>query len=169
MKMILVILGLLASLAHAQPNAYYPQWSRATETWVTLDNSTSPQVVFANSSTGAGCPSGQWCTVDLTTVGVATDAKSAFLSGMLLITHGNTSQLCDLTVSFRAPNSAMTPNYYLAQAIEAHIGGGQRSTMSTWVPLVSGAFQWQWNRNTQGAWPAECAYGVNLSLQAWVH
>lgn len=167
-RLVVLAIWLYAASLGAVTYQYYPQWTKATETWVALDNSKRPGVVFVNSYTPEGCHAGQWCSFDLTALGVTTDAKAAFLSGLLLITHGNTQQLCDLTVAFRAPGSAMTADYYSGQVIEPWVGGGQRTPFSTWVPLVGGKFEFQWNRNTTGQWPAECSYGVNLSVQAWV-
>jgi hypothetical protein len=74
-------------------------------------------------------------------------------------------------VVFRAPgDNAVTCDHrhIVAQTVEAHVGGGQRSTMAAWVPVRSGEIEWCWFRNTAGNWPDNPAYGVNLFLQAWV-
>lgn len=145
----------------------FAQWTRSTEMYTSQDNSKGPIPVFVNSVAPIGPAAGQWVQVDLKPLGVEANAKSAFLSGLLIITHGSAPQACDLTVSMRAPGSPLAAGNYLGQTVEAHIGGGQRSGFASWVPLVNGVFEFQWNRSTFGQWPTECAYGINLSLQAW--
>lgn len=127
---------------------------------------TGPTAIFVNSYAGLGPPAGQWTEVDLTPHGVPPDAQAAFVSGLLLVTHGTTPQICDLTIYFRKPGDTAEPNY-VGQAIEAHVSGGQRSGFAAWVALLGGKFQYKWGRNTFGQWPSECAYGVNLRLQAY--
>lgn len=143
-------------------------WRESTRIGTRGDNSKDPMVLFCNSYTGAGPAAGVWTAVDLTAFGVPRDAHAVFLSGILIITHGTTQETADLTVSLRAPGSALPISAYLGQSVEAHVGGGQRSTMSAWVPCVDGSIEWAWQRSTQGQWPTNCAYGVNMSLQAYV-
>lgn len=161
-KLIALFLFLCVGFANAQT------WVSSTQTFTALDNSKAPIAVFVNSYTGAGVGANIWQTIDLKPFGVAADAKSAFLSGILIITHGMTIETCDLTVAVRAPGSVFSAGNYIGQTIETQVASGQRSNMSTWVPLVNGSFQFQWNRSTMGDWPDQCSYGINLSLQAWV-
>ncbi len=147
--------------------ASHAEWQRSTELYVSGGNTKSPVAVFVNSYTPAGFQAGTWYDVDLKPYGVSADAKGAFLSGLLIITHGQSSQTCDMTVVTRAPGNQLDAGNYQGQVVEAHLGGGQRSGFSSWVPLVNGVFQFRWDRNTYLQWPQECAYGINLSLQAW--
>lgn len=157
------VLAFICSLGFAQAIP----WAKSSEFYTNPDNSKGPIAVFINSQTPAGPAAGQWVQIDLKPYGVAADAKAAFLSGLLIITHGTSQQSCDAYVALRAPGSTLAAGNYIGQVVEAHVGGGQRSGMASWVPLSNGVFEFQWNRNTFGLWPAECAYGINLSLQAW--
>lgn len=159
----LVLLLLCVNAAHAQV-----QWVESTAIYTNPSDSKRPGVIFVNSYTGAGPKDGLWVSVDLKPFGVTRDAKAAFLSGVLIITHGRAAQICDLSIALRAPGSDLDGGNYIGQTIETQPGGGQRSTMSTWVPLVDGVFEAQWRRSTVDQWPASCAYGINLSLQAWI-
>lgn len=141
-------------------------WTEGTIIGVPTDNPKRPVVVFANSYTGEGPSAGQWATIDVSEH-VPQDTKAVFLSGILILTHGTTAETCNLTTTFRAPGSTHPASDYNGQAVEGAIGNGIRSTMSLWAPVVDGKFEFQWNRNTGGNWPAHCAYGVNLSLQAY--
>ncbi|WP_155730992.1 hypothetical protein [Pseudoalteromonas luteoviolacea] len=127
--------------------------------------------VFINTYTGAGTvkhPQGEWSEVDVSGL-VPPDVIAVFLSGNLLITHGNKPETCNLTIAYR--NSGETHEYaYLGQTIEAHIGSGQRSAHSTWVPVKDGKFEIKWEANTAhlGTWPNHCSYGINLSLVSYL-
>ena len=143
-------------------------WIEGSLIGVPLDNPKIPVAVFLNSYTGDGAQAGQWVEIDLTEQGIPDDTLAVFLSGLLIITHGTTGELCNLTVSFRAPGDDLSAANYLGQAIEAHNGGGQRSTFATWVPVFDRRFEFRWDRGTGGQYPAHCAYAVNLSLQAYV-
>lgn len=129
------------------------------------DNSKEPIVIFINSSTGTGPIAGQWHRVSLASVGIPPDADGVFLTGLLIITHGSTPQICDLTISFRAPGNALNEGNYIGQAVETHVTSGERSNMSTWAQARDGEIEFYWNRSTQGTYPSECAYGINLSAQ----
>ena len=80
-------------------------------------------------------------------------------------------------MTFARPGTTTAPGNYIFQAIEGQTEGGQRSTSGAWVPVVDGATVWQWGRGdvkTQypksaiGSYPAECSYGINLSVQAYI-
>lgn len=133
------------------------------------DNSRTPTVIFTNTYTGIGAADeGKWIRVPVSNFGIPSDAKAVFLSGILIITHGTTPQTCDLTISTRAFGDTMSEDFYIGQVIEASSGNGQRSTMATWVPVKNGQFEYFWKRSTHGQWPSECAYGINLTLQAYI-
>jgi hypothetical protein len=114
--------------------------------------------------------SGVPITVDLTPYlpsGV-TDAKAAFLGGILVLTHGSMQETADVWVTF-APDdgSPMNCTKPLHQAIEAAVGGGQRSSSSSWVALTNNKFRFCYTVPAKPAWPTGASYGINLSLQAW--
>lgn len=106
-------------------------------------------------------------TVDLSPLGLAEDAKVAWMSGMLIITHGTTVETADIHVTFAAYGSPIDCTRYLGQTVEPAVGGGQRSNMATLVPLSERKFQFCYFLNTPGAWPTNSSYGINLSIQAW--
>lgn len=107
--------------------------------------------------------------VDLVPYGVAEDAKVAWLSGLLIITHGSSSEIADIMVSFAAENdAAFNCSKYIGQTIEAATGSGQRSNFSTMVPLTNGKFKFCYRLATPGGqYPSQSSYAINLSLQAW--
>jgi len=149
-------------------------WFKATEVYFTTSPARlySDNAVWFGTHLGAGDygPQGeaQWHSVDLKPYGVASDAISAFLSGVLIITHGTASETADMKIVFRKPGDASCPvSATMGQVVEAHVGGGQRSTMSTFVPLSNGCFEYSYTLSTPGDWSANSGYGVNLSLQAW--
>lgn len=110
---------------------------------------------------------GVWHMVDLVPYGVSPDAKVAFLSGMLLITHGTTPELADLKVVFKRPSDSTGCEKYMGQVIETDVNGGQRSGFASWVPLEDGLFVYCYTVTTPGGYPEHSSYGINLSLQAW--
>lgn len=142
-------------------------WSSG-QVYVRNDNPKAVNAVFANSYTGAGAPFNEWVTIDVTSLGLPTNTKSVFLGGLLIISHGNYQGTCDLTFAARGYGDSISELNYVGQAVSAFAGGGERSTMSTYVPVIDGKFQVFLGKNTSVAYPAGCAYGVNLSIQAFV-
>lgn len=135
------------------------------------DNAKTPILIFVNSSDNGvarGPLSAVWNDIDVTAFGIPSTAKSVFLSGILIITHGTTPGYCDMSLLFRAPGDLMGADNYIAQVFEPWLGGGQRSTMASWAPIKNGITQFQWNRSTQGFWKENCSYGINLTAQAYV-
>ncbi len=125
--------------------------------------------VFMNSYTGNGTaefPENEWSTVDVAAL-VPAGTKAVFLSGILIITHGSVEETCDLTLAYRTAGET-ADHAYSAQSVETMVAGGQRTPHSTWVAVRDGKFQIKWRRSTQGQWPDHCAYGINLSLVAYV-
>lgn len=111
---------------------------------------------------------GTWYEVDLTPFGVADDATVAFLSGILIITHGTNAEIADVRVTMaRANDATANCDKYIGQTIEANTSGGQRSNMATFVPLHQGRFKFCFMHANGGVYPNGSAYGINLSLQAW--
>lgn len=149
-------------------------WLKASEVYFT----TSAARLYSNNVVYVGTHLGednygtqgadQWHLVDLKPYGVSSDAISAFLSGVLIITHGITPETADMRIVFRRPGDlSCSTEAMIGQVIEGAIGGGQRSTMATWVPLEDGCFAYSYSLSTPGDWPVNSGYGVNLSLQAW--
>lgn len=162
MRFIALIAALLSAPAFAD-------WTEGATIGVRTDNARTPTAIFANTYTGIGAAGeGVWLRVAVADLGIPPDAKAVFLSGILIITHGVTPQTCDLTISVRAHGDSMHEGFYIGQVIEASVGNGQRSTMSTWAPVRDGYFEYFWKRNTAGQWPSECAYAINLAAQAYV-
>lgn len=140
---------------------------QAKEIWV--DAGASRTAIFVNTHTGMGGQPNTWQRVDLKPFGVPADAMAVQVTGFLIITHGSTPETADLSVALRRPGAeAVSCANYQGQTVEAHVGGGQRSNMSTWVPVANGELEFCYRRSTQGQWPTSSAYGVNLSVQAWV-
>lgn len=146
----------------------FAQWVEGTTIGVRADNSTRINALFVNSWSGYGPQAGVWTRISVRDLGIPDDAISIFLTGILVITHGYTPQICDLHLSIRAPGDNMDPGNYIGQAVEVDTKGGQRSNMSSWAPVRDGHIEVHWTRSTYGQWPAECAYGINLSAQAYL-
>ena len=165
----LTALLLSSTIAYGQTT---PVWQVSTKTYTSPKNPKALAPIFLNTYTKVAIPASAtqkntWYQVDLKPMGVSATAKWAFLSGLLIVTHGTSEQSCNLTVSFRGVGDTLTVENYLGQVIEPHLGGGQRSGLASYVPLKNGVFEYAYNYDGDGAWPASCAYGVNLSLQAW--
>lgn len=161
-KFLLILSFFVTQLAIAQT------WVQSTQIYTALDNTKNPVPVFSNSWTGQGIPAdGNWYTVDLKPYGVPADAKAAFLSGILIVSHGDFAGTVNMYINLRAPNSSVPCANALGQVVDAFVGGGQRSGFSSWVPLVNGQFQvclLPTPTPVAQSWPA---IGANLSLQAW--
>lgn len=125
--------------------------------------------IFINTYTGAGVstyPENTWVDVDVSAI-TPIGTKAIRLDGILIITHGSTVEICDLTVAFRAVQNFEYG--YIMQTIEADTTGGQRSNAGAWVALdANRKFQMKWKRSTSGQWPTSCSYGVNLSVTAYL-
>lgn len=147
-------------------------WAEGTLiTGYRTDNSKTPTAVFLNTYTGDGVaqfPPDTWVTVDCVPLGIPVTAVAVFLCGLLIITHGLTDETADLWIAFRAPGDTLAPGNYTGQVIEAAVGNGQRTNLSTWIPLVGGKFQLYWHRSTTGAYPANSAYAINLAAQLYL-
>ena len=150
--------------AHAQYNP--ADWIPLTKIFVSYHAPTQQQAVFVNTYTGVGAPPNQWNTVSV--AGLVDPAATAInLTGILIITHGLSDEDANLEIFFR--RTGETNDYlYTGQVIEPFVGGGQRSTMSCWVPLSSAQeFDFYFTKTNPGQWPTWSAYGINLSINAW--
>lgn len=161
----LLILLLLSSASYAQQSG---TWTEGTIFGVRTDNTNAVNALFVNTYTETSPSDGKWTTIDVTALGVPANAKAVTLTGILIITHGMTPELCDLHIAIRAVGDDLHPGNYIGQVEETSVTGGQRSTMSTLVPLREGKFEYYWTRSTQGNWPNHCSYGINLSLQGYI-
>jgi hypothetical protein len=168
----------IASGTGTPPNFGPYSWVEGSKIGVLTDNPESYAAIFVNSiNPDTTPPAGEWIALKLAQFGIPADAKAVFIGGILIITHGRKTQLCNLTVTFAKPGSTSATGNYIFQAAEGQTEGGQRSTAGTWVPVVDGVTLWQWARGdvkTQypkgaiGPYPAECSYGINLSVQAYI-
>ena len=124
-------------------------------------------VIFMNTVTPTGATVNTWTKIDLTGI-VPTGTKAVRLDGNLLITHGTTAEIADLMVHFR--KTGETYNYsYNMQVIEASTGDGQRSIGGLWIALDDNlCFDYKWNVPYLGTYPSYSAYGINLSLTAYL-
>ncbi len=143
-------------------------WIEGSQIGVRTDNSKNPNAIFVNTGTPAGPVENTWHRIKVADLGIPEDAKSVFLAGLLIITQGNTYQTCAIHITFRAPGDAMIAGNYIGQAVEANMGNGIRSNMATWTPVNDGEIEFYWYRTSYGPYPYECAYGINLSAQAYV-
>jgi hypothetical protein len=128
---------------------------------------------FLNTHTAQAIPAqcgkpSQWCTVDLTAVGIPATAQSAFLSGILIITPGSKAGVCDLHITVRAPNENIPSGDYQMQTAIVAPKDTARSNAAVWVPLVNGQFQLYWWATPQKQmWPTYCSFGANLQVQSY--
>lgn len=125
-------------------------------------------VIFLNTYTGVGATRNTWTTVDLSEI-VPSGTKSVCLDGILIITHGTSSETADLMVHFRKPSE--TYEYgYIMQTVETAVGSGQRSNASVWVSLDENrCFQYKWNTQYPvNSYPSYSSYGLNLTLTAYI-
>lgn len=125
--------------------------------------------VFMNSSTTPpiGAAHNTWTTIDLTGI-VPPGTKAVRLDGVLIITHGNSTETANLKVHFRKGGETDEYNYNM-QVIETQVGGGQRSTAGVWIALDDNlCFQYKWATDYLGAYPTYSGYAINLSLTAYV-
>lgn len=184
-----IILLLSSSLAYSEPPPNPTNWVKLSEIYynagqVRLYGANTGQncltsicnAIYVQTHIGGGGTNyGQQnvntpTIVDLTQppYNLPSDAKAAFLSGMLIITHGTTGETADIRVTVAAEgDSNFNCSSYLGQTIEASVGNGQRSNAAFWVPLTNGKFKFCYFVSTPGLWPTNSAYGLNFSLQMW--
>lgn len=123
---------------------------------------------YANSYGNQGLSWGTTHTIDAVPLGAPENAVAVQMTGILIITHGTNAETCDLTVYAR-PDASKPWYGYKGQTIEAHVGGGQRSNHTLFVPLKDRKFQ-LYLSGAQGKpmWPQGCAYGINYLVDYWV-
>lgn len=147
-------------------------WVEGSTIGVRVQTAREDNLISVNSyASPTSFPAGEWHTVDVTAQGVPLDARAVYLSGLLVITHGAAPGICDMAVSMRAFGSTQQPRM-MGQVVEAHAGGGQRSTFGHWVPLSEGKLQFYWTRSTWNQWSnapdGGCSYGMAAWPQAYV-
>lgn len=144
------------------------KWVKAQEIYFPKDRPNLVNGVFFNSYTGVGAHRSEWVTENLTGI-VPEGTKAIFLSGIALITHGMTSEIADLHLSFRRTGNEEEVRY-LWQVCETDTKGGQRSGVSLWVSLNEDlCFDWraEWPDHDDAPYPCYSAYGLNLSINAF--
>jgi hypothetical protein len=145
-------------------------WVEGSVLGVTATNAKGPVLIFVDSMSAeslAAYPPNSWTTIDWSAY-LPLDTKAIFLAGILIITHGNTQDLSNLMLHFRAPGDTADGGNYHGQASEVWIGGGKRQNYATWVPVIDGKFEFFWNATVLGTYPEWSAFGINLSLQAYL-
>lgn len=161
---ILPIIFLCACSIHAEYNK--DDWIELNKIHVCKHAPTQQQVIFCNSFTCMGPECNEWHIADVSHI-VSSEAKAVNLTGILIITHGTSHEIANMTLYFRRWGEDQD-YLYCDQVVEAHICGGQRSPLSIWVPLSDDKkFEFKWTRSNDGQWPLWSAYGINLSLNAW--
>jgi hypothetical protein len=130
------------------------------------------RIMFVNTANGVGMkdfPPGKWSVVDVSKL-VPPGTKAVGLAMFLVITHGTTTEIADLRVAFRRHGETRNnADSYTQQAVEAHVGGGIRTTGFEVVPLSDdGKFEITWSPVPMPAnWPTWSAYCVNVGLACW--
>lgn len=184
MRKLFCLFALLYSFAAGATNWISPPqpmpWVKMTELWCA--NLQVEQYInnavwgSTNTSPNWGSQSNQWILTDLSPYGVPNDsdpngsAKFAFLSGMLIITHGSNAETANVTFTARIPGdtAGSDATQYLGQTLESQIGSGQRSNAAMWVPVKDGKIEWMYQTPSEPAlYPAYSAYAVNFTLQCW--
>jgi len=143
-------------------------WVEGTTIGVRDDNPKIPVVLFINTYTNTGDTPDTWHQINVNSLGVPSDAISVGLGGVGIITHGTTAELCEITVTFRAPGNSLNIGDYIIQVIEPHLNGGERQTAFVQTPVVNGYIEYSWHRATTGEWPDHCSYGMNLAIQNYI-
>jgi len=167
------LLFLLAQGCALADGPYALPWAKVKELWITPSQARmyGPGAVqsLIGTDSPAGCQEpGTWCRADLKPFGVPDDAKFAFLTGLLIITHGTGEQLAAISLTFRqVGDTSADCDKMIAEAVETRIGSGQRSGVATWVPVTNGTVEYCFNVVGQSGWPDWSAFGLNLSVQAW--
>lgn len=129
------------------------------------------QIMYLNAVYNEGdYPAGNgWFTVDAgKTVygidnGLPMDTKAIWLSGILIISPGYASEICDLQLFCRRPNAVPATDgdtYLCAQTCSTAPGQGARTNFTTLVPVTDRKFQFWWHKSTSGYWPDHASYGI---------
>jgi len=80
------------------PPSFGPySWVEGSKIGVLTDNPESYPAIFVNSTKAETTPpAGEWIPLKVTQFGIPADAKAVFIGGILIITHGKKTQLCDI-------------------------------------------------------------------------
>ena len=132
----------------------------------TCEKENKLNTVFVNSYTGVGPEAGIWHVIDVSDK-LPPEAKAINLMGILIITHGLSSETANLQLYFRRHGETKEA-IYCGQVIEASSLNGQRTNFSAWIPLWDDLkFEFKWVRTGNSQYPQYSAYGINLCLNAW--
>lgn len=139
----------------------------------------APPIIYSNSVNGddPNCPPNQWNNAVVPSIsddpanGIPDDCIAVFLSGILIITGGNTptDEAADIHVRFRrwlAGNNQYLPAY-AAQAV-AETNNGARNPYTQIVPVDCRRFQFYWTRSTPPPYPVHASYGFNAWVSGYV-
>jgi len=109
---------------------------------------------------------GDWHTIDLST-DLPADTQAVFLSGILIITHGSTPEVCNMYISLREGGGQYGTDP-TGQVVKQSIGDGARQNYFELVPVNDGKIDLLWSRSTEGEWPEHCSYGFNFKLVGYL-
>lgn len=127
----------------------------------------APIRVFRGTTYDEGPSSDTWNRLDLKPHGVPADAKAVLITGMLIITHGTTPQVANITITFKPPTEPGDPLKYIGQATEGNIGGGQRTNLTAWVAVDNGEIDYAYSFVAPTGHPNYAAYGINMHVDGY--
>ncbi len=169
---------LLIALLTLTPLPAFAQYTQTSQVHCSHDNNVEPTIenmtgyINTSTSSGYGAYTDTWMEVDVTSLGVPTDAKWIWVHGRLLITLGSTTQSPNMTVLFAKPSSTVNTTKYQLQAIANNAVGGVRQTFATMIPLENGKYKYRWSVNGGlDPWsyrnPSYAVYGMNMTIDCW--
>lgn len=111
-----------------------------------------------------------WVNCNLTGL-VPPGTKAVFLSGFLMISHGNNGETANLGICLRRDSTVTRGPNYISQCVCALPGDGQRSGFSCWCPLDGNlTFQHKWialpPSHDPFNYPNFSAFGGNIRVVA---
>lgn len=160
-------------------------WNQSTKTLVPVSSQLEHPAIFLSSYDNSFYACGvkqadfpapnQWHDLDLTPLGVPTNALAVLLIGFMIITDGSGTGIADLAAAFQAPGGPFTPASYCEQTMGTTPSGGARTIAPALVPCVNGAIEWAWLRGDNSkagewpdgplpAYPVGATYGLNICV-----
>lgn len=182
MKYLLFAVLLAASPAIAQ----YVPWTEGAVIGVKRSSpQDGPTVLYINTTPGNGYSvpysNNFWGWIDITPNHVPDGTKAVFVGGIMSILGGYALDACNLTVALAAGDTT-ADHPYIFQAVlgPSRIQGygidlatGTREIVGAWVPLDDSGnlrfkVHWWTNSGDTSDFPANCAFFVNLQVEAYV-
>lgn len=193
-SLVLFLFAALSSGALADtPN---PGWNAPCSEWHFTLDATYPIAIWSSTVYSQPGPQSGWgycfsdrnwppcnqapdklVTMDLTQMGVASDAKEAIFSGLLLISStAKVNDQSEVKIKFCQPsdpcNMTQFMHYAIGQGgfnvIGGTVGVGSRTHVTLFAPVVTGNVQYIWHYETTAIpTPTDENYGVSLQLAGW--